>query len=83
MPETCNPDEYSQVGSVMGLDRFVDAFESANRKRHLARKLLEDVPEMLEIAADEELRLFRRDVESRLRRLDRIWNFLHVPARGS
>ena len=33
---------------------------------------------MLEVAADEELRLFRRDIESRLRRLDRIRNFLHV-----
>ena len=33
---------------------------------------------MLEIAANEELRLFRRDIEGRLCRLDRIWDFLHV-----
>ena len=43
----------------MACDRFVDAFKTANHKRHLPRKFLEHVPEMLEIAADEELRLFR------------------------
>src|SRR6476619_1105252 len=62
----------------MAGDRFVDAFETTNHKRHLFRKFLKHIPEMLEIAADEELRLLRRDIESRLCRLNRIWDFLHV-----
>ena len=53
-----------QPGGVIDRSRYcgtrslsVDAVEPANRERHLSRKLLEDVREMLEVAADEELRL--------------------------
>ena len=65
-------------GGVLAGDRFVDAFESADAESHSAGEFFEHIGEVLEIAADEELRLLRGDVEGGVGRLDRIPDLLHV-----
>src|SRR6266576_6906410 len=50
-------------GGVIAFDGFVDAFQPANVERHLAGKFFKYVFEMLKIAADKKLRLFRSDIE--------------------
>src|SRR5437868_15531719 len=48
---------------ALAFDRLGQSFGSADAISHPAREFLEHVAEMLEIAADEKLRLPRRDIE--------------------
>src|SRR5437016_3191652 len=64
--------------SVITFDGFVDAFESANLKRHLTGKFFKHVLEVLEIATDEELWLFGRDVERVILSIDGVGDFLYL-----
>ena len=62
---------------VIAFDRLVDPFESADLISHLASKFFEHFLQMLEIAADKELRLFGRDVERLIHRVDGVGDLLH------
>ena len=64
--------------SVVTFDSFVNTFESANFERHLAGKFFRYIFEMLKIAADKKLRLFRGDIERAILSVDRVGDFLYL-----
>src|SRR5205814_2713664 len=63
---------------VRAFDRLVDSFESADRIGHFAREFFKHILEMLEIAANKKLRLFGRDIERLIHRVDGVGDFLYV-----
>src|SRR5215472_4791902 len=63
--------------NVLAFDGFIDAFKSANLKRHRACKFLEHTPQMRKIGADKKLRLFCGDVERASLRMDRVGDLLY------
>src|SRR5437016_488125 len=45
---------------------------------HLAREFFQHIAQMLEVTANKKLRLFRRDVERLIHRIDRVRDFLYL-----
>ena len=80
---TCNPDEYSQVAAFLHSIALLIPSRPPTDERHPAREFLEHVGEMLEIAADKELRLFGRDVERLSRPRRSNTQFSSRAARGN
>ena len=78
VPDTCRPDEYSQVAVLLAVDRLLNSLEAADAEGHLAGELLQHIGELLEIAGHKKLRLLRRDIERHVLRVDRVGDFLHV-----
>src|SRR5262249_23297789 len=73
-----------QTGVVLGgcwsraFDGLAQTFEAADAVGHFAREFFQHITEMLEIAADKELRLFGGDIESLVGGIDRVPDLFHL-----
>ena len=62
----------------MAFDGLVDSFEATHPIRHGVGELFEDIAEVLEIAADEKLRLTGCDIEWLVFGVDGVGDLLYV-----